>query len=361
MREGKVLPGPDFKKVTIETVAKRAAFRCSNPDCRVVTVGPNSDDQKSTTIGEAAHIFGARPSSCRYDNEMTDTARASITNAIWLCRNCHKKIDTDGNRYSADVLFAWREQHEEFSLSQLGNATDKIRFEQMRSVASQFEDYPALVRRIVIDEPPGWEWRLTAELLRHLNEPLFRKIRDLRQGLYVRPLTHLTADEVPAWINNYLAEMSSLVQPLTGLLEQLNRSWGQPGQGGDLDEIHHICRLLHDHLEQVVEFEERVQFTHVPEEYAGVISNLKGVVGTQVEKLSEIPSTLDEVVSLVDAGFEGDRRIEKTIVFDLPPGWVKRMKRELRKANQKQFPADRSCLGCLFALALLLLLLFIIF
>lgn len=96
---------PDFNKKTIDTLAKRAAYKCSNPDCRVVTVGPNSDTTKSTVIGEAAHIFGARPNSKRYCTRMTDAARAEITNAIWLCRNCHKLIDMDENLYTSEVLF----------------------------------------------------------------------------------------------------------------------------------------------------------------------------------------------------------------------------------------------------------------
>ncbi len=95
---------PDFNRKTVDTLARRAAFKCSNPGCRVSTVGPNSDLEKSTLIGEAAHIFGARPNSKRYRLNMTDAARAEITNSIWLCRNCHKLIDTDDQKYTSDIL-----------------------------------------------------------------------------------------------------------------------------------------------------------------------------------------------------------------------------------------------------------------
>jgi len=54
---------PDFTKKTIDILTKRAAFICSNPDCRTSTVGPNTDPKKATVIGEAAHILGARPGS----------------------------------------------------------------------------------------------------------------------------------------------------------------------------------------------------------------------------------------------------------------------------------------------------------
>jgi hypothetical protein len=61
---------PDFSKKTVDTLAKRAGFICSNPDCRVSTVGPNSNPEKSTMIGEAAHILGARPNSKRYSSSV---------------------------------------------------------------------------------------------------------------------------------------------------------------------------------------------------------------------------------------------------------------------------------------------------
>jgi hypothetical protein len=94
---------PAFRKYKIETLAKRVRFQCSNPDCGVHTVGPNTDRDKATTIGEAAHIHGAKPGSMRYDTGMSDASRAEITNGIWLCRNCHGKIDRDENEYSVDL------------------------------------------------------------------------------------------------------------------------------------------------------------------------------------------------------------------------------------------------------------------
>ena len=199
---------PDFSRKTVDTIAKRAAFKCSNPDCRVSTIGPNSDPEQSTVIGEAAHICGARPNSKRYEASMTDTARAEITNAIWLCRNCHKLIDTDEVRFSSFVLFAWREQHEKYILEDLKSATDRIRFEEEVATLRLFKECPPIVRRIVIDKPEGWEWRLTAELMRHFNRPLFQRIRDIRGGLRVRSQRHVREEDV------FVAPSRSLYQSM---------------------------------------------------------------------------------------------------------------------------------------------------
>lgn len=37
---------PDFNQKTVDVLAKRAGYVCSNPDCRVSTVGPNSNEKK---------------------------------------------------------------------------------------------------------------------------------------------------------------------------------------------------------------------------------------------------------------------------------------------------------------------------
>ena len=62
------MEAPDFIKKIVEVLAKRVRFQCSNCDCGVQTVGPNSDPEKATTIGEAAHIMGAKLGSARYDD-----------------------------------------------------------------------------------------------------------------------------------------------------------------------------------------------------------------------------------------------------------------------------------------------------
>jgi hypothetical protein len=49
----------EFSRDVQRTVAGRAAYICSNLDCRDWTVQPHSDPEKSLTTGEAAHIRAA--------------------------------------------------------------------------------------------------------------------------------------------------------------------------------------------------------------------------------------------------------------------------------------------------------------
>jgi len=106
------MSGPDFTKKTKEILAKRAGQVCSNPDCRRATSGPHSEEDKSVTLGEAAHIKAAREGQARYDPNMTDEDRWDATNGIWLCRECARKIDLDETRYPVKLLIDWKKKHE---------------------------------------------------------------------------------------------------------------------------------------------------------------------------------------------------------------------------------------------------------
>lgn len=49
----------NFLKCTTRILAESVGYRCSNPNCRTDTVGPNEKENKSTSVGEAAHICDA--------------------------------------------------------------------------------------------------------------------------------------------------------------------------------------------------------------------------------------------------------------------------------------------------------------
>jgi hypothetical protein len=309
-------------------------------------------------IGEAAHIHGARPQSKRYSSKMSDAARAEITNGIWLCRNCHKLIDTDHVRFSSDLLFAWREEHENYVLSELGNTSDRIRLDQQNVSLIDFNGYPPLIRRIILDKPGGWEWRLAAELMRYFNTPHFKAIKDLRDGFYIKPRIHIDEENILNWISKKLNEASNMVPPVEKLLDRLTLSFGKPGEEGDEYEIHHVCGLIRDYISEIIKHEETLYFASVPEKAENALELLKNCIGSQVEKLEMIPKHLDEVVSLIDVEHEGTKDnpkvINKTIIFELPKNWERDMDREISKFRDSK-SGDRSSGGGSFIVTIIII------
>jgi len=98
----------DFTKPTIEALAKRAGYLCSNPDCRQSTIGANEIENKSTSIGVAAHMTAAAGGGPRYNSELTADQRSDIINGIWLCSNCATLIDKDPEKYTINLLHEWK-------------------------------------------------------------------------------------------------------------------------------------------------------------------------------------------------------------------------------------------------------------
>jgi hypothetical protein len=87
----------------------KSGNRCAMPDCTNVLI-----DTNGIIIGENAHIYGENPESARYDATKEEKFVNSEKNMIFICRNCHKKIDTDIITYTLDRLFDIKAKHEEF-------------------------------------------------------------------------------------------------------------------------------------------------------------------------------------------------------------------------------------------------------
>jgi hypothetical protein len=51
----------DFSSDTVRVIGDYAGWLCSNPNCRIATVGPGKASNRSERIGQAAHIYAASP------------------------------------------------------------------------------------------------------------------------------------------------------------------------------------------------------------------------------------------------------------------------------------------------------------
>lgn len=111
----------DFPKPIADVLAKRAAFICSNPECRALTVAPSEhDENRFLYIGKAAHICAAAEGGPRYDPKMTSEERKSTSNGVFLCSNCADMIDkNDGAGFPVERLRHWKQEHEKWVAANL--------------------------------------------------------------------------------------------------------------------------------------------------------------------------------------------------------------------------------------------------
>lgn len=108
----------DFTRPTIELIARRAGYRCSNPSCRRPTQGPDQNGG-AASIGVAAHISAASSGGPRYMPEMSPDERRDSSNGIWLCQSCSRLIDTDVQGHSAELLKDWKSVREQSAALEL--------------------------------------------------------------------------------------------------------------------------------------------------------------------------------------------------------------------------------------------------
>lgn len=98
----------NFTRKTIDALAKRVGYMCSNPNCLKLTVGPSTEKDSFINLGVAAHITAASFNGPRYDGMLSKEIRSSINNGIWLCQTCSVLIDRDELLYTVEKLNTWK-------------------------------------------------------------------------------------------------------------------------------------------------------------------------------------------------------------------------------------------------------------
>lgn len=305
----------DFSKETILTLSKRAALLCSNPDCGVLTSGPDSEGTGAINIGEAAHIYACAAGAARYNPLLGLGEVSDITNGLWLCCNCHKQIDDDEKRFQAELLFEWRRQHEQEILKRVGSKNDIIRDKIKNDQLRPFENTTYLAQQIVLDKPKFWEYKLTLEILRTELEVVQSRWRDLKHGLYVRKSINIPFDGLTNWLTAKFEDSINIAGAFKELISvEMNQAWGPPGKPGDEKEILRVCRLIVSAANNFLEWEEDLRFSRTPEEFREIQNFLQGTAGAQLDEMMRIPIELAKIFELENP--TGTYKVD--LVFTLP-------------------------------------------
>lgn len=100
----------EFKPKAKLQIAKRAGWHCSDPTCRRLTIGSNSDGTGEINLGIAAHICAAALGGPRYDPNQTPEQRSSPDNGIWMCSLHSTAVDAKDSKYTVELLHEWKAQ-----------------------------------------------------------------------------------------------------------------------------------------------------------------------------------------------------------------------------------------------------------
>ena len=106
------------------------------PDCGLELLS-RSDSGDPVNMGEAAHIVGERQGSARYDSNMPEERRNHCDNLIYLCANCHRKIDAPGSGerdYPVERLSRIKTEHERKVDEAMAEEFPKVGFPELEEV-----------------------------------------------------------------------------------------------------------------------------------------------------------------------------------------------------------------------------------
>ncbi|SDL10982.1 HNH endonuclease [Pseudomonas indica] len=318
-----------FKQPVITTLAKRAANRCSNPECGAITSGPTDNPDESINIGEAAHIYGANPGSARYDPSMTGVERSAISNAIWLCGNCHKLVDDDPNKYPAGLLFEWQREHERRISEQVEKSGNALRERYEQRHLEEFGRLSYLAERLILEKGDYWEYQLTAEVLRYELAPTVKRWTALKRGLYVKPVIRVENESFIHWLSDRMNEIQGITHAFSELTNsELTRAWGEPGIPGNDINIVTTCRLYAEICNSTLSWEETVRFARTSEEFSSVQNLLIGIAGKIIEECAKIPEFLINMIN--EKPTTGLFRLSLSLT--LPDDWSEKISKAMEQA-----------------------------
>jgi tetratricopeptide (TPR) repeat protein len=108
-----------FSPTVLRRLASRVGHRCSNPECRRETSGPQATTDGVVNIGVAAHITAASPGGKRFDPSLSSAQRSGFANGIWLCQSCAAMIDRDEAHFTRELLQEWKSGAETIARTRL--------------------------------------------------------------------------------------------------------------------------------------------------------------------------------------------------------------------------------------------------
>jgi len=95
--------------------------QCAFPSCITPIFGLNDE-----LVGEICHIKAHHPKGPRYDTHQSDTERHAFQNLLLLCRNHHKVVDDDPEKYTVERLKEIKRQHEANGSNELSQHEAKL-------------------------------------------------------------------------------------------------------------------------------------------------------------------------------------------------------------------------------------------
>ena len=265
---------------------------------------------------------------------MTSVDRSAITNAIWLCGNCHKLIDDDPGKYPSGLLFEWQRAHEQVIAEKVGKTSALIRKKFEDRHLEEFGRLSYLSERLILEKGDLWEYRLTAEVLRFEMEPVLHRWNALKKELYTLPSTRVTKEDFFSWIGIKLKEIRTIAHSLVEIInKEFSIAWGAPGVPGNDAAIVATARLYSEVCQSALRWEESIRFAFLDQIFEELQDLLAGTAGRFIDEAAKLPAFFAQTLGANPV----DRRFELSLVLDLSEGWNDKVDAALERIRIQLF------------------------
>jgi hypothetical protein len=157
----------------------------------------------------------------------------------------------------------------------------------------EFEDETPYAQKIALEKPRFWEYLLTEELLRTKLKPVRSRLDDLLKDIVYQKTRTISGRDFFNIISTKCSDMISLLNIIKKIVvEEIPKSWGEPGVSGNVSDIKHAVDNLIDGCKGLLEWESDFISIDPPEPMKKLKELMRGVTSQCIEELERIPDEL---------------------------------------------------------------------
>ena len=203
--------------------------------------------------------------------------------------------------------------------------------------ASFLSEISGIPLRIALEKPPGWEYKLFAEVL--IQEIRARQgLKDsIKLGIAFGPHENVTRSGFGLWSDVRMAELSRMVEGLTTLVNvELKRALGPMGEPGDTELLVFIARSVGSLYQEALEWGLRIRRVVPEADLVSVVRSMEGFVDDILAKVEALgPLLLREIDRLEQADKRGEPVPTGSVSLSLELPGVEQFSRAADKLSRK--------------------------
>ena len=131
---------------------------------------------------------------------------------------------------------------------------------------SSFQNDSEIIKRIVIFKPENWEFLLTKEILKVEMEKLNRTIHEVKYDLYISKSVTCSVSEFLEILTERNDIFNQLLIAFRNNFKLLTKSWGEPGEVGDEEQIKETTLRMVSYGFKALEIEKEIKGLLFPEQ-----------------------------------------------------------------------------------------------